>query len=69
MDVDFEILMKRLTGRRTCSTTGTGAEHLLLAARKSSEACRKAGGESLQRADDNEATIRNRLKVYEGQLR
>jgi adenylate kinase len=31
------------------------------------EACRKAGGELLQRDDDNEATIRNRLQVYERQ--
>jgi adenylate kinase len=31
------------------------------------EACKKAGGELVQRADDNEATISNRLKVYEGQ--
>ena len=31
------------------------------------EACKKAGGELLQRDDDNEATISNRLKVYEGQ--
>ena len=31
------------------------------------EACRKAGGELVQRDDDNEATIRNRLQVYERQ--
>ena len=31
------------------------------------EACKKAGGELLQRADDNEDTIRNRLEVYQRQ--
>jgi adenylate kinase len=31
------------------------------------DACLAAGGELLQRADDNEDTIRNRLAVYENQ--
>jgi adenylate kinase len=31
------------------------------------EACKKAGGELVQRKDDNEETIRNRLQVYERQ--
>ncbi|MEO8467704.1 MAG: adenylate kinase [Gammaproteobacteria bacterium] len=66
MDVDFEILMKRLTGRRTCSTTGQ-VLNIYFSAPAELEACRKAGGELLQRDDDNEATIRNRLQVYERQ--
>jgi adenylate kinase len=66
MDVDFDILMKRLTGRRTCSTTGQ-VLNIYFSSPQELEACRKAGGELLQRADDNEATIRNRLTVYERQ--
>ena len=66
MDVDFDILMKRLTGRRTCSTTGQ-VLNVYFSSPQELEACRKAGGELLQRADDNEATIRNRLTVYERQ--
>jgi adenylate kinase len=66
MDVDFEILMKRLTGRRTCSKTGQ-VLNIYFSAPEQLEACRKAGGELLQRDDDNEATIRNRLHVYEQQ--
>jgi adenylate kinase len=66
MDVDFDILMKRLTGRRTCSTTGA-VLNVYFSAPAELEACRKAGGELLQRDDDNEATIRNRLQVYERQ--
>jgi adenylate kinase len=66
MDVDFDILMKRLTGRRTCSKTGQ-VLNIYFSAPAELEACRKAGGELLQRADDNEATIRNRLQVYERQ--
>ncbi len=66
MDVDFEILMKRLTGRRTCSKTGQ-VLNIYFSAPAELEACRKAGGELLQRDDDNETTIRNRLQVYERQ--
>jgi adenylate kinase len=66
MDVDFDILMKRLTGRRTCSKTGQ-VLNIYFSSPAELEACRKAGGELLQRADDNEATIRNRLQVYERQ--
>jgi adenylate kinase len=66
MDVDFEILMKRLTGRRTCSTTGQ-VLNIYFSPAAEIEACKKAGGELLQRDDDNEATIRNRLGVYEQQ--
>ena len=66
MDVDFEILMKRLTGRRTCSKTGQ-ILNIYFSTPAELEACRKAGGELLQREDDNEATIRNRLQVYERQ--
>jgi adenylate kinase len=66
MDVDFDILMKRLTGRRTCSKTGA-VLNIYFSAPSELEACRRAGGELLQRDDDNEATIRNRLQVYERQ--
>jgi len=66
MDVDFEILMKRLTGRRTCSKTGQ-VLNIYFSAPAELEACKKAGGELLQRDDDNETTIRNRLQVYERQ--
>lgn len=66
MDVDFDILMKRLTGRRTCSKTGA-VLNIYFSSPAELEACRQAGGDLLQRDDDNEATIRNRLQVYERQ--
>ena len=66
MDVDFDILLKRLTGRRTCSKTGQ-VLNIYFSTPQELEACRKAGGELVQRDDDNEATIRNRLQVYEKQ--
>jgi|SRR5688572_267617 len=66
MDVDFDILMKRLTGRRTCSKTGA-VLNIYFSSPAELEACKKAGGELVQRKDDNEETIRNRLQVYERQ--
>ncbi len=66
MDVPFDILMKRLTGRRTCSKTGQ-VLNIYFSPPAELEACKQAGGELLQRADDNETTIGNRLRVYEGQ--
>ena len=64
MDVSIGILMKRLTGRRTCSKTGK-LMNVYFSSQEDLDACTDAGGELLQRADDNEATIHNRLQVYE----
>lgn len=63
MDVDFEILMKRLTGRRTCSVTGK-LLNIHFSSREELDECAAAGGELIQREDDNEETIANRLDVY-----
>jgi len=66
MDVDFDILMKRLTGRRTCSLTGK-LLNIYFSPQEELDACTDAGGELLQREDDNEETIGNRLEVYRSQ--
>lgn len=66
MDVDFDVLMKRLTGRRTCSKTGK-LLNVYFSPQSEIDACLEAGGELEQRDDDNEETIRNRLQVYEEQ--
>ncbi len=63
MDVDFDILMKRLTGRRTCSLTGK-LLNVYFSPQEDLDACTSAGGELIQREDDNEETISNRLDVY-----
>ncbi len=63
MDVDFDVLMKRLTGRRTCSLTGK-LLNVYFSPQEELDACTEAGGELLQREDDNEETITNRLDVY-----
>ena len=66
MDVDHDILMKRLTGRRTCSKTGK-LLNVYFSSEAELNAVTEAGGELLQREDDNEETIRNRLEVYRKQ--
>jgi len=63
MDVDFDILMKRLTGRRTCSLTGK-LLNVYFSSQDELDECTNAGGELIQREDDNEDTIGNRLNVY-----
>ncbi len=63
MDVDFDILMKRLTGRRTCSLTGK-LLNVYFSPPEELDECTDAGGELVQREDDNEETIGNRLEVY-----
>jgi adenylate kinase len=66
MDVDFDILMKRLTGRRTCSKTGK-LLNIHFSPQSELDECRKAGGELIQRDDDREETIERRLAVYREQ--
>ena len=66
IDVDFDILLKRLTGRRTCSLTGK-LLNIHFSPKADLDACLQAGGQLVQRVDDNEETISNRLKVYRAQ--
>ena len=66
MDVDFDVLMKRLTGRRTCSKTGK-LLNIYYSPQAELDAVTEAGGALVQREDDNEETIRNRLNVYRAQ--
>ena len=66
IDVDFDVLMQRLTGRRTCSSCGQ-MYNVHTNPPRAEGICDKCGGEVTQRSDDNEATISNRLRVYEAQ--
>ena len=66
LDVDFDNLMKRLTGRRTCSATGK-LLNIYFSPQEEIDECLNAGGKLIQREDDNEATIRSRLDVYREQ--
>ncbi len=66
VDVPFEDLMKRLTGRRTCKDCGQ-MYNIYFSAPAKEGVCDKCGGELFQRDDDKEETIKKRLEVYESQ--
>jgi adenylate kinase len=64
VDVDMDVLMKRLTGRRTCKSCQQMYNVHFTPSQKEG-VCDKCGGELFQRDDDKEETIKNRLEVYE----
>ncbi len=66
VDVPFEDLMKRLTGRRTCKACGQ-MYNIYFKPPAKEGACDKCSGELFQRDDDKEATIKKRLEVYNAQ--
>jgi adenylate kinase len=68
MDVDYGELTRRIAGRRTCSNCGRVFNLLTCPpGQAENETCPKTGGphELFQRPDDNEATVAERLKVYD----
>ena len=66
IDVEFSILMQRLTGRRTCGSCGQ-MFNIHTSPPRIEGRCDKCGGGLEHRADDNEETIGNRLGVYEAE--
>ncbi len=66
VDVPFEDLMKRLTGRRTCKACGQ-MFNVYSSPPKKEGVCDKCGGALFQRDDDKEETIKKRLEVYNAQ--
>lgn len=57
------IVEARLTGRRTCTNCGA-TYHLTSAPPRPDGRCVKCGSDVVQRPDDSEATVRDRLAVY-----
>ena len=68
LDVPFTSLVKRLEGRRTCDRCGQ-MFNVYFSPPTQEGICDRCGGKLIHRADDNEETIRNRLRVYESQTR
>ncbi|HZT70260.1 MAG TPA: adenylate kinase [Terriglobia bacterium] len=64
LQVETDSIIRRLTGRRTCSTCGE-IYNIHVNPPRQDEVCDKDGGKLIQRADDNEDAIRIRLKAYE----
>ena len=63
LDVDNEVVVSRLTNRRTCGNCGKITNLLFY----SGEVCDDCGGTLQQRDDDKEEVIRKRLAVYHTQ--
>lgn len=60
VDVDPDVIVKRLSSRRTCKNCGYTAPAGV-------DVCPRCGGEMYQRDDDKPETIQKRLDVYENQ--
>lgn len=66
LEVPFDELMRRLTGRLTCAKCGAVYNKYTHPPRRPG-ICDVCGGELIQRTDDNEETVSKRLRVFESQ--
>jgi len=64
LDVDRDELVQRLTGRRVCDECGANY-HVDFAPPEEAGVCDECGGDLVQRDDDNEETVRERLDVFD----
>lgn len=64
LEVPYKVLMGRLTGRRVCKSCGT-VYHIESKPTSKEGVCDVCGGQVVQRNDDKEEVIGNRLKAYE----
>jgi adenylate kinase len=68
LSVPDEEIVRRISGRRTCTKCGA-MYHLVSEPPRTPGVCDKCGGELYLREDDSEATVRNRLNVYNATTR
>ncbi|MEM3567169.1 MAG: adenylate kinase, partial [Thermoplasmata archaeon] len=68
IDVPEEILVERITGRRSCRKCGA-VYHVKYNPPKTPGQCDVCGGELYQREDDREETVRKRLETYRNQTK
>lgn len=66
IDVPFDYILERMTGRRVCSNCGA-SYHVKFNPPKTEGKCDICGGELIQRKDDSQETVNNRLDVYSKQ--
>ena len=64
IEVDVDLIMQRLLGRRSCLSCGA-SYNIFFAPPKLDDRCDECGGRLKQRSDDNEEIIGNRLRTYE----
>ena len=65
LEVSDETIIQRLSGRRECKACGT-PYHVVHKPSPNGEKC-PCGGDLIQRADDNEETVKNRIEIYHEQ--
>ncbi|MDG6221549.1 MAG: adenylate kinase [Candidatus Thermoplasmatota archaeon] len=68
IDVPLEILLARLTGRRSCPACGA-VFHVINNPSREEGKCDACGGALVHRKDDNEETVQSRLDTYTSQTR
>ncbi len=68
IDVEKDALVKRITGRRVCKSCGA-SYHVVNIPPKKDGICDLCSGELIQRADDTEETVLNRIDVYNKQTK
>lgn len=66
LEISSDLIVQRLSGRRTCSVCGKGF-HVDNAPPRISGQCDSCAGRLLQRDDDKAESVANRLNVYEQQ--
>ncbi|HZK56388.1 MAG TPA: adenylate kinase [Desulfosporosinus sp.] len=66
IEVEEEVLIPRLTGRRVCRKCGA-SYHMIFNKPEKEGVCGQCGGELYQRSDDTIETAKNRLNVYNQQ--
>lgn len=66
LEVDPELVVKRITGRRTCADCGQ-MYNIYFSPPAQADKCDKCSGELAHRADDTEETVRTRLTIYDEQ--
>ena len=68
ISVPSSSLIERAVGRRVCKKCGA-AYHIRFNPSKKDGVCDECGGETYQRADDSEETMKSRLSVYDAQTK
>jgi len=66
VDTDDDVIIKRLSGRRVCPECNS-IYHINTSESASKGICENCGAKLIQREDDREQTIINRLKTYHNQ--
>jgi adenylate kinase len=65
LNVDPEVVVQRLSGRRVCRSCG----HVVNTSNCSSGPCLRCGGQMVLRSDDEPEVVRHRIQVFEEQTR